>query len=67
MNDARRVATYPLRRFAWWFRTPEIRCDYRLCAAPRVGVSRWCRVHTDRILTGESTTGWPRKRRRNAL
>lgn len=55
------LLTYPFRRFGRWLRDPSMACRYRLCPEPQVGLSVWCREHTDRILAGEHASTWPRK------
>jgi hypothetical protein len=42
--------TYPLRRLWWWLHTPESSCHIVYCPRPRLGVSRYCRTHTDEVL-----------------
>lgn len=46
--------TYPIRRI--WYRTlyPEQACRAKWCARPRLGISVWCREHTDDILEGRT-------------
>jgi hypothetical protein len=46
----RKPLTYPLRRLGWWLRSPEPACLHYRCPRPRVGLSKWCRQHTDEIL-----------------
>lgn len=45
-------------RLAWasWF-SPYCTCHHRQCAKPQVGLSIWCREHTDMILMGASVCG----------
>lgn len=42
--------TYPFRRARWWIASAESSCNVRWCARPTVGLSRYCRSHTDEIL-----------------
>lgn len=51
-----RAASYPARRLLWWICTPACACRYPYCARPVVGLSVWCRRHTDDILSGRD--GW---------
>lgn len=55
----------PRRRYRNWRDTRHLplRCRYRGCTGKTVGLSVWCRVHTDRILAGDSgVADWPKRR-----
>lgn len=41
---------YRLRRLGWAVVSPESACAAWRCPKPRLGISVWCRVHTDEIL-----------------
>lgn len=34
-------------------------CWYRDCGSSKVGLSQWCREHTDQIMEGEHAHVWP--------
>lgn len=59
--------TYPFRRVGYWLASPNWACHHKDCARPwayqGLIASKWCKIHNARIMAGESTDDWPRKKR----
>jgi hypothetical protein len=50
-----RALTYPFRRLWWFLVDSNLPCRHRYCARPQVGLSIYCRQHTDEILKPKET------------
>lgn len=58
--------TYPIRRLWWSLLDWEASCDRADCARPRLGISRYCRTHTNEAL-GMTYEEAMERRRENTL
>ncbi len=54
----------PLRRYRNWRNTRYLpgRCRHAGCRGKRVGLSVWCREHTDLILARKYSPDWPQRK-----